>query len=89
MTFRWLIVAQSPSAYILSHPSTRSHSSVAKARLLPWKLQEKILDRVDKAQLLGNEEHYNVQAHIMKHLITHLTNLFHKIFDHRTSSNTS
>ena len=34
MTLRWLIVAQSPSAYTLSHPSTRNYSSVTKARLL-------------------------------------------------------
>ena len=36
MTLRWLIVAQSPSAYTLSHPSTPNHSLVAKARLLVY-----------------------------------------------------
>lgn len=35
MTLRWFIVAVSPRAYIFSHPSTRSHSSVASTRLLP------------------------------------------------------
>ena len=46
MTLRWFIVAQSPSAYMLSHPSTRSHSSVAKTRLLACFKETQLLNEV-------------------------------------------
>jgi len=39
-------VAQSPSAYMLSHPSTRSHSSVAKTRLLACFKETQLLNEV-------------------------------------------
>lgn len=39
-------MAQSPSAYMLSHPSTRSHSSVAKTRLLACFKETQLLNEV-------------------------------------------
>jgi len=60
MTLRWLMVAQSPRAYILSVPSTRSHSSVARARLLPWNYKDNFLERVVEICLLGDVENCKV-----------------------------
>lgn len=87
MTLRWLIVAQSPSAYMLSVPSTRSHSSVASTRLLPW-LRHKILTTPLGINSATNHEIQQKHKTYMPQDL-YLTNLLHKVHDNRTSSNSS
>ena len=67
MTFRWLIVAQSPSAYTLLQPSTLNHSSVARARLLAY--SEEIMMSKEQMQCifsLLNDKYQLQEKHNME-----------------------